>query len=346
MSISFSGAKHFKSHNGFSELAEIKVPIASPIHTYSLRQGTSLLLNPLVQSGDRVLKYEKIADLDAFASIPCISSVSGRVISVSEETITIENDFLDDEAMLPLPDKTYSEMTARELLWLMREGGVIEPRTGLPVHVTLSQGKVPQSVIVCCFDSDPYVSSVQTAAVSNTEKILEGLNIVLRILCIKKAFIAVESTAKKTYSDFKYHLRYNKNILLYSLKPRYPQNRSDILIKTLTGKADDGISHIIFTPETLCNIVDAVSGKRVINKIVTVSGDDILEPSNFSVPLGAALSSLLMSAGYNSPETVIADGIIKGRIITDTDMPVTAKTKAVIAFNDTNNIPRYRKELI
>lgn len=346
MPISFSGGKSFKLHNGFSEQSEIKPAIASPIHVYKLRQGKNLLLNPLVRAGDRILKGQKIADLDAFAAVPCVSSVSGRIISVSEETIHVENDFLDDEAIFSSPIKSCDELTSRELLWLMREAGVIEPRTGMPVHVMLSQGKVPQSIIVCCFDSDPYVSSVQMSAVSNAEKILSGLNIVLRILCIKKAFIAVESTAKKTYSDFKYHLRYNKNIALYSLKPRYPQSRSDILIKTLTGKADDSVSHIIFTPETLCNIVDAVNGKYITNKIVTVSGDDILEPVNFSVPLGAQLSSLLISAGYNSPEKVILGGIIDGETITDMDMPVTAACKAIIAFNNKNNIPKYRKELI
>lgn len=346
MSISFSGAKNYKLHNGFSELAEIKQPLASPVHSYPLRQNQNLLISPLVKNGDHILKGDKIADLDVFSAIPCISSTSGKVISVSEEEITIENDFLDDENLLPSHSKKADEMTSRELLWLIREGGIIEPRTGIPVHVTLSQGKVPASIIVCCFDSDPYVSSVQMSAVSNAEKILYGLEMILRILCIKKAFIAVESSAKKTYSDFKYLLRYNKNIALYSLKPRYPQSRSDILIKTLTGKDDDGISHIIFTPETLCNITDAVNGIRITEKIVTVSGDDILEPSNFRVPLGAYISSLLTSAGYSSPEKVISGGILDGKPITDTDAPITSETKAIIAFNDKNNIPSYRKELI
>ena len=345
MSISFSGAKNYKLHNGFSEIAGIKKPLASPIHSYPLRQNQNLLIEPLIKEGDRILKNEKIADLDVFSAIPCISSVSGRVISVSEERITVENDFLDDEALLLIPEKKADDMTSRELLWLIRESGIIEPRTGIPVHVTLSQGKVPSDIIVCCFDSDPYVSSVQMSAVANAEKILYGLDIILRILCIKKAFIAVESNAKKTYSDFKYLLRYNKNISLYSLKPRYPQSRSDILIKTLTGKSDDGISHIIFTPETLCNISDAVKGIRITEKIVTVSGDDILEPSNFKVPLGAYISTVLTSAGYSSPEKIISGGIFDGKAITDADTPVTSDTKAIIAFNDKNNIPPYRKEL-
>ena len=344
MPISFKGAKRYKKHNGFSETAEIKKPIASPIHYYSLRQD-NILLEPLVTAGDRVLIGERIADLNEFRAIPVISTVSGTVLSADNGMIAIENDFLDDETLIRLPVKPAEEMTSRELLWLIRESGIVEPRTGEPAHLLLSQGKVPNCAVVCCFDSDPYVSSPQMSSVNNAEKILSGLNLALRLLCVKKAIIAVESTSKKTYSDFKYLLRYNKNILLYSLKPYYPQSRSDILIKTLTGKPEDGISTVILSPEMLCNIVDATEiGKPVTQKTVTVSGDDILEPSNFSVPLGATVDSLLVSAGYNEPQTVIMGGITDGTSITDLNTPVTASTRAVIAFNDKNNIPPYRKE--
>lgn len=347
MPISFSGAKNYKKHNGFSENADIKHPLASPIHYYSLMQNSGLLLEPAVKAGGYIMRGEKIADLNEFSAIPCISSVSGKILSVSENMITVENDFSDDEIPYSAPSKPEKSLTSRELLWLIRESGVIEPRTGMPAHVMLSPEKVPQCVIVCCFSSDPYVSSPQASAVNNAKKIMSGLNTALRLLCVKKAYIAVESTAPKTFSDFKYLLRYNKNIMLYSLKPRYPQSRNDILIKTVTGRSERDISAVILSPETLCNIADAVSkGKYVTEKIVTVSGDDILEPSNFSVPLGAPVSSLLTSAGYSAPQAVILGGIIDGTAVTDTETPVTASTDAVIAFNDTDNIPSYRKELI
>ncbi len=47
-----------------------------------------------------------------------------------------------------------------------------------------------------------------------------------------------------------------------------------------------------------------------------------------------------------SPETVIVGGIVDGRQISDLDEPITSSTNSIIAFNDSSNIPKYRKELI
>ena len=118
-------------------------------------------------------------------------------------------------------------------------------------------------------------------------------------------------------------------------------------MKTLTGKDIDKINTVILSPETLCNIYDALTlQKPVTEKIITVSGDDILPPNNYKVPIGLPVSSLLHDSGYTSTKTVIVGGIVDGRQITDLDEPITSSTNSIIAFNDSSNIPKYRKELI
>ncbi len=344
MSISFPGAKKYKKRNGFSISAAIKTPLPSPVHFYSLRQDGDIILQPMVKEGERILARQKIADLDSYDALPVFSSISGRVMSVTEDMISVENDMLISEYPYAPPEKSYDALTTRELLWLLRESAVREVRSGSPVHVLLSGEKAPECVIVCCFDSDPYVSSPQAAALDNAEKILKGLSIALRILGIKKAVIGVENDTKRIYSDFKYHLRYNTDISLYSLKARFPQSRSDILVRTLTGKSIDDINTVILSSETLCNIADVFeNGQPVTDKIVTVSGDDILPPTNYCAPIGAPVSSLLSDSGYTSPEVVLSGGVTDGRRVTDLDEPITAVTKAIIAFNDKKNIPRYSK---
>ncbi|MGN0106994.1 MAG: hypothetical protein ACI4A5_04770 [Hominilimicola sp.] len=344
MSISFSGAKKYKKHNGFPASAKIKTPLPSPIHFYSLRQGDDIILQPMVKKGERILARQKIADLDSYDALPVFSSISGRVASVTEDMISVENDMLSDEYPYTPPEKPYNALTTRELLWLLRESGICEVQNGIPVHILLGGEKASDCVIVCCFDSDPYVSSPQAAATGNAEKILNGLNIALRILGIKKAVIGVENDTKKIYSDFKCHLRYNTDISLYSLKARFPQSHDDILVKTLTGKSIDNINAVILSSETLCSIADIFeNGQPVTKKIVTVSGDDILPPDNYRVPIGTPIASLLTNSGYTSPAVVISGGITDGRHVTDLDEPVTGSTKAIIAFNDKKNIPRYNK---
>ena len=316
MSISFRGAKKYKKHNGFDKSAEIHSPLPAPVYFFNLVQNTDVTLSPLVEVGDTVEIGSKIADLESYDAMPLYSSVSGIV-------------------------------TTREMLWIIREAGICEVRNGIPAHILLGTEKTPEYIIVPTFDSDPYVSSPQFASLGNTEKILKSLNIVMKILNTKKAIIAVENNTKKIFSDFKLNLRYNENISLCSLKARYPQSRDDILVKTLTGKDIDKINIVILSPETLCNIYDALTlQKPVTEKIITVSGDDILPPNNYKVPIGLPVSSLLHDSGYTSPETVIVGGIVDGRQITDLDEPITSSTNSIIAFNDSSNIPKYRKELI
>lgn len=346
MAISFSGAKKYKKHNGLSSLSVIKKPLASPVYYYSLKCG-NITLNPLVKADDYVFKGEKLADKDSFDALPVHSGVSGRVSAVYDDMIFIEND--DIYRTYPPMDfgKEFNKLTSRELLWIMRENGICETRTGIPMHVLLGGQKTPSCIIVCCFDSDPYVSSPQICTMNNAEKILSALDITFKILGIKKGIIAAEGAVGKIYSDFKYLLRYNENIALYSLKPRYPQSDNDILIKTVTGQESKKANALVLSAETLVNMWEVFERKMpVTDKIVTVSGDDILPPDNYRVPLGTPVSVLLASSGYIEPKITINGGVIDGEIVTDSEAPITRTTKAILAFNDKKNIPKYRKEPI
>ena len=117
------------------------------------------------------------------------------------------------------------------------------------------------------------------------------------------------------------------------------------LMKTLTGKDIDKINIVILSPETLfCNIYDALTlQKPVTEKIIMVSGDDILPPNNLQ-SADKHLFRHFFDSGYTSPETFIVGGIVDGCQITDLDEPITSSTNSIIAFNDSSNIPKYRKK--
>lgn len=342
MSISFPGAKRYKKHNGFTSFSKIKKPLSAPVYYYSLKCG-DVMLDPLVKADDYVFRGEKIADLASLDVLPVHSGISGRVLAVYEDMIAVENDDI-FRSYTPMDfGKEFEALTSRELMWIMREGGICEVRTGVPLHVLLGVNKTPSCIIVCCFDSDPYVSSPQVCAMNNAEKILYSLGIIFKILGIKKGIIATEGTAGRIYSDFKYLLRYNTDVSLYSLKPRYPQSDDEILTKTVTGNKNTNA--LILSAETLLNVYEVFERKMpVTDKVVTVSGDDILPPENYRTPIGTPISALLTSSGYLEAEVVIGGGIVDGDIITDSEAPIARTSKAIIAFNDKGNIPKYRKK--
>ncbi|MBR0027344.1 MAG: hypothetical protein IJP58_01690, partial [Clostridia bacterium] len=129
------------------------------------------------------------------------------------------------------------------------------------------------------------------------------------------------------------------------LKARYPQSDSEILIKTVTGS--ENTNALILSPETLCNMHRVLTtGAPVLGKIVTVSGDEILEPENFYTPVGATCKSVIESGGYSECELLIDGGVIDGDVITVPTQSVTYGTKAFVAFHNKKNVPKYRKKLL
>ena len=345
MAVSFHGAKKYKRRSKLGANPILKECVASPVHVFALKQNNGVKLTPLVKAGDRVLCSQKIADLDIFEALPLYSSVSGNVISVTDSFVTVENDALFEEKPSESAPKNPDDLTMREMLWIMRENAICEARVSTPLHVLLTDGKTPESLIVCCFDSDPYVSSPQFAARVGAEDILKALYVSMRVLGVKKAVIAVENDTMKTYRAFKYLLRYNTDITLACLKARYPQSRSDKLARALTGRADANV--LVLSSETLLNTAAAFAGAPpVTRKIVTVSGDDILPSENFNVRIGASISSVLESAGYTDPAAVFIGGVVEGERAADLSAPVTPSASAITAFNDIKNIPKYRKGLI
>ncbi len=341
MALSFKGARAYKKHNGYANDAVIKK--ALPALTYSYIIDCGMKLSPLVQKDSHVFAMQKIADLESFNALPVHSSSSGKVVSVSEKRIVIENDMLFEKMPLKKLDKAPSSLTTREKLWIIRESGIYDTVNAVPAHVLLTPEKTPDRVIVCCFDSDPYVSSPQLAALSGPDNILDGLNIAMSILNTKKAVIAVETATRRIFSELKLRIRYNNYIDVISLKSRYPQSERKTLIGTVTGRSAETANSLVIGSETLYNISEAFKyGEPIITKTVTVSGDDILSPSDFRAPIGTPIAALLSDAGYAETCTVIENGIIDGEKIEDINSPVTRGTNAIIAFNNADNIPKYR----
>ena len=79
MKKTFSGGFHIHDHKELTNSkAIIKLPDCDE-HIFPLRQHIGAELTPLVSVGDTVCVGQKIADSDAFMSVPVHSSVSGTV---------------------------------------------------------------------------------------------------------------------------------------------------------------------------------------------------------------------------------------------------------------------------
>jgi electron transport complex protein RnfC len=346
MAVSFPGGIKIKDCKHLtSGAASITLPPCSE-HIFPLAQHNGTPIEPIVKIGEKVKVGQKLADASDYLAVPIHSSVSGRVVDIrnvltpqnkNSEAIVIENDrqytpvYSNEE--IPTPEI----YTTRELLWLIRDAGIIEP-DGTPVHAKLSPHKSVKFVIANCAESDSYVTSKHRRIVENPEEIINGLKIAMRILNLKDGYIGVEENIHGAVNLFKRLIRYDESIHILKLKSKYPQSDETQIIKAVTGR-DIPSDSIVLDACTLYQISQAINyGKSVTSNIVTVSGDMVKRPINFIAPLGVPISFLFKKAGGLEDESakIIVGGGIRGTELSDINAPIIKTTTAVLALSNSD----------
>ena len=94
----------------------------------------------------------------------------------------------------------------------------------------------------------------------------------------------------------------------------------------------------MFNAATCKAIQDAVyAGMPLIRRIVTVSGDIVMEPKNLMVPVGTSFNDLLEAVGHSeNPYKVLSGGPMMGVAQYDLSVPTTKGTNAVTILGRRN----------
>ncbi len=360
MASTFQGGVHMNDHKSLTNRQPIKrIEADCPIHIYPLRQHIGAPLSPVVKPGDTVLVGQKIADAEAYMAVPVHSSVSGKVLSVKPwihpsggmvDAIFIENDgcYTPAETMKPL--ENYEKLTNIEILWLIREAGMVGlGGAGFPTHVKLAppEGCKIDYLIVNAAECEPYLTSDHRRMLENTEELVDGIEIAMRILGLKKAYIGIETNKQDAVVKIKQLLGKDAPISVISLKPKYPQGAEKQLIRAITGrsvpsgKLPADVGAVVINADTAISISEAIrKGKPVIERVVTVSGDCVAEPGNYLARTGVPVSFVIEQAGgfKTEPQKVIMGGPMMGIAQYDLEVPITKTSSAVIALSKAEEI--------
>ena len=175
----------------------------------------------------------------------------------------------------------------------------------------------------------------------DTEKIVGGLRIAVSLFKNARGIIAVEDNKPDAIAKLREACKNDPNIEVVSLKTRYPQGAERMLIYACTGRkinstmlpADAGC--IVNNADTITAIYNAFyEGKPLMYRIITVTGDAIADPRNFSVPIGTNYRELIEEAGgfKEEPEKIISGGPMMGFGIFDLDIPVTKTSSALLCL--------------
>ena len=304
---------------------------------------------PCVKKGDQVLAGQKIADAGGFVSVPQHASVSGTVKGIEKrlnatgamvDAVIVDNDQQYQE--VEFVPAALEDLTKEEILNRIKEGGVVGMGgAGFPTHVKLAP-KDPSKieyVLVNGAECEPYITSDYRRMLEEPEKVVEGLKVILKLFDSAKGYICIEDNKPDCIEKMQKLVKDIPRIEVKEVMTKYPQGGERTLIYATTGReinstmlpADVGC--VVDNVATVIAIYEAVIlGKPVVDRVVTITGDGIKVPKNFSVYTGTDMSELIDAAGGLKAkiEKIISGGPMMGFPLYELHIPCTKTTSAFL----------------
>lgn len=308
---------------------------------------------PCVAVGDKVKIGQKIGDTEAFMSAPIHASVSGVVKEIRNvmnvggrlcKTVVIANDNKNEVYEGIKPPKVD---TREEFIKAVRESGAVGlGGAGFPTHVKLAYDRSKVKIdylLLNGAECEPYITSDYRELIENADNVLAGIDLVMKKLEIPQAIIGIEADKPQAIDKMtKLAIRY-PNITVKTLPSAYPQGAEKVLIHTCTGrvvgagKLPSDVGCLVMNVSTAGFIYSYVkTGLPLVQRRITVDGDIVNAPSNFFVPIGTMLHSVMGFADVRrQPDRIVLGGPMMGACAFDPDTPLGKTNNAVLLFGDT-----------
>ena len=349
--LTFKGGVHPYDGKELSKNSPVVKYLPKGDMVYPLSQHIGAPAAAIVQKGDHVLAGQKIADAAGFVSSPIHSSVSGTVKGIEPRltatgsmvnSIIIEND--QQYESVEFTPARLEDLSKEEILARIKEGGVVGMGgAGFPTQVKLAP-KEPDKIdhiLVNGAECEPYLTSDYRRMRDDSEKLIEGLRVMLKLFDNAKGYICIEDNKPDCIAKLKEMVKDIPRIEVAELMTKYPQGGERFLIKAVTDReinsamlpADAGC--VVDNVDTVIAVYEAVIlGKPVMDRIVTVTGQGIKNPQNFDVLSGTDMAELIEAAGglTDNVSKVISGGPMMGFAMYSLDVPVVKGSSSLLVF--------------
>lgn len=320
--------------------ARVKIPM-------SMTMGAPC--QPLVKIGDMVKVGQKIGDSDAAFSAPIHSSVSGRVVAVSDyrtvsgtvcKAVEIETDgqqTVSEEVKPPVVTDKDSFIKA------VRESGACGlGGAGFPTHIKLNPKTPVDTLVINAAECEPYITADYREMLENTEDVMGGIRLVQSQLGLKSVKLAIEANKPEAIKKFTKMAEDDDSIDIVTLPSSYPQGAEKVIIYNSTGRivkegqlpSDTGV--IVMNVSTVSFLYRYMQdGMPLVKRRLTIDGSAVRNPKNIRTVIGTSFLELLeyCETDMDSVKKIIGGGPMMGMSIPDADMPVVKTSNALLAFD-------------
>ena len=313
---------------------------------------------PVVKKGDAVKVGTKIAEAGGFVSAAVFSSVSGKVNKIDNVVdasgyrkpaifIDVEGDEWEDSI-----DRTPSlvrecRFSPEEIVAKIKDAGVVGMGGAcFPTHVKLTPppGCKAECVIINGVECEPYLTADHRLMLEKTEEILVGVSILMKAVKVDKAYIGIENNKPDAIRLMAEKASAYPGIEVVPLKVKYPQGGEKQLIDAIIRRQVPAppaipinVGAVVQNVGTAFAVYEAVQkNKPLFERVVTVTGKSLAEPSNFLARMGTPMSQLIDAAGGLPEDTgkVVGGGPMMGKVLATVDVPVCKGSSGILVINE------------
>ena len=356
MAFSFFGGVHPKGNKEFAEHKAVQEFPEPDLLVVPMSQHIGAPCKPLVKKGDTVTVGQKIGDNTGLC-VPVHAPVSGTVKAVEMRahtsgtnvmSVVIQNDHLGTlcEDVKPRTQEEVDKLTPEELMNIIREAGIVGMGGAtFPTHVKLSSGigKV-DTIIVNAGECEPYITADDRLCQEYPVEMMKGIQVIMKVLGLNSAHIGIEDNKPKAIESLNKNIPDDTGIIVDVLPAMYPQGAEKQLIQAVTGREvpsgglPASVGCAVFNAATCKAIYDAVYlGMPLIKRIVTVTGDIVMDAKNLMVPVGVSFNDLMEAVGVRAnPYKVLSGGPMMGSAQYDLSVPTIKGVNAITILGSEN----------
>jgi len=208
---------------------------------------------------------------------------------------------------------------------------------GFPTHVkAASEAEV---VLANGAECEPLLRADSELLTRDAPLVVRGLELVAETVGATRAVIAVKSKNRRAIEALERAVSEARSVEIACLENVYPAGDEYLLVYELTGRVvpeggiplDVGV--VVNNVTTLAQVADAVEGRPVTARMVTVQGE-VKTPGTFVVPIGTTVRDVIARAGGATVEDpgVLIGGPMMGRLASSLDEPTTKVMAGVLVL--------------
>ena len=224
-----------------------------------------------------------------------------------------------------------------ELTKIVCDAGILGAGgAGFPTHVKINCKA--EYVLANGAECEPLLRVDQQVMEVYAADVVKGIRAVKEFTGAKYAVICLKEHYHNAVRALKAVTKDAEDVRIHLLDGYYPAGDEQQIVYDVTGRVVPtgglplDVGCVVCNVSTLVNIANAMEGKKVIEKYVTVGGA-VKNPVTVRVPVGISLKEVLEAAGGTTEDCdYIIGGPCMGRVVDTLDIPLTKTTGGLLAI--------------